>query len=119
MVKYMKGIVTQNEELSVEERNLLSVAYKNTVGARRTAWRAISALEQKEESKGSRHLQTIKDYKDKIEKELDTTCNDILTILDSYLIKSASSSESKVFYQKMKGDYYRYLSEFQTAGENK
>lgn len=33
-------------------------------------------------------------------------------LLDEYLIKSAEGDvESKVFYQKMKGDYYRYLAE--------
>jgi 14-3-3 protein epsilon len=54
----------------VEERNLLSVAYKNSIGSRRTAWRAISSIEQKEESKNSRHLPLIKEYKKKLEDEL-------------------------------------------------
>ena len=52
MLDHMKKVVLLNQELTVEERNLLSVAYKNTVGSRRTAWRAISSIEQKEESKG-------------------------------------------------------------------
>merc|ERR1712238_219688 len=34
------------------------------------------------------------------------------------LIGKASSGESKVFYQKMKADYYRYIAEF-TDGEKK
>ena len=42
-----------NEELTVEERNLLSVAYKNAVGSRRASWRIISSVEQKEASKGN------------------------------------------------------------------
>ena len=67
MVKYMKEVATQNPDLSTEERNLLSVAYKNAVGARRTAWRAISALEQKEEAKGSRHVNEIRNYRSKVE----------------------------------------------------
>ena len=57
MLEYIKKVVTGfDQELSVEERNLLSVAYKNSVGSRRTAWRAISSIEQKEESKGSKNL---------------------------------------------------------------
>jgi len=59
--------VLTNVELSIEERNLLSVAYKNTLGSRRTAWRALSSIEQKEENKGSKHLNLLRDYKKKIE----------------------------------------------------
>ena len=70
MLAYMKCVVLTNQDLSIEERNLLSVAYKNSVGSRRTAWRAISSIEQKEESKGSKHLNLLRDYKKKIEVEL-------------------------------------------------
>ena len=46
MLDYIKKVVTGfDQELSVEERNLLSVAYKNSIGSRRTAWRAISSIE--------------------------------------------------------------------------
>jgi len=51
MLDYMKKVVNLGQELSIEERNLLSVAYKNSVGSRRTAWRALSSIEQKEESR--------------------------------------------------------------------
>lgn len=53
MVKATKKIVQQNAELSIEERNLLSVAFKNVIGARRASWRIVSSIEQKEESKGN------------------------------------------------------------------
>eukprot|EP00331_Platyophrya_macrostoma_P030357 CAMPEP_0176446622 /NCGR_PEP_ID=MMETSP0127-20121128/24441_1 /TAXON_ID=938130 /ORGANISM="Platyophrya macrostoma, Strain WH" /LENGTH=79 /DNA_ID=CAMNT_0017832703 /DNA_START=41 /DNA_END=276 /DNA_ORIENTATION=+ len=56
MLDHMKKVATLGQELSVEERNLLSVAFKNSVGSRRTAWRAISSIEQKEEAKGSKNL---------------------------------------------------------------
>ena len=38
-------------------------------------------------------------------------------LLDKYLIPKANDSDSKVFYQKMKGDYYRYIAE--VASEEK
>ena len=38
-------------------------------------------------------------------------CQEVLNLLDQHLIKNASDAESKVFYLKMKGDYYRYLAE--------
>ena len=102
-------------ELQVEERNLLSVAYKNSIGSRRTAWRAIHAIEQKEEAKNSKYLSLIQAYRAKIETELNNFCNDILDLLDSHLIKRSTSPEAKVFYLKMKGDYYRYISEYAQA----
>mmetsp|Transcript_17488 Transcript_17488/g.16711 ORF Transcript_17488/g.16711 Transcript_17488/m.16711 type:complete len:82 (+) Transcript_17488:36-281(+) len=60
MIRYMKEVCKGGQELSNEERNLLSVAYKNAVGARRTAWRTISAIQSKEEYKGSRFIDLIK-----------------------------------------------------------
>lgn len=62
----------------------------------------------------SRQLDTIKHYKSKIEKELEEYCNDVITLIDNNLLKNSLNVESKVFYWKMKGDYFRYLSEFFT-----
>merc|ERR1712050_586275 len=102
-----------SEELSVEERNLLSVAYKNAVGSRRAAWRIITSVEQKEKTKGNEEqAKHAKEYCSKVEAELQTICDTILGLLDGNLIPKASSGESKVFYQKMKADYYRYIAEF-------
>ncbi|KAI3870703.1 hypothetical protein MKW98_001334 [Papaver atlanticum] len=122
MVEFMEKVTTnvESEELSVEERNLLSVAYKNVIGARRASWRIISSIEQKEESRGNEeNVLTIRDYRSKIETELSGICDGILKLLDTRLIPSASSGDSKVFYLKMKGDYHRYLAEFKTGTERK
>ncbi|XP_029777469.1 14-3-3 protein eta [Suricata suricatta] len=110
-----------NEPLSNEDRNLLSVAYKNVVGARRSSWRVISSIEQKTMADGNeKKLEKVKAYREKIEKELETVCNDVLALLDKFLIKNCNDFqyESKVFYLKMKGDYYRYLAEV-ASGEKK
>ncbi|GAB4861272.1 hypothetical protein Ancab_040065 [Ancistrocladus abbreviatus] len=122
MVEFMDKVVgaVENDELTVEERNLLSVAYKNVIGARRASWRIISSIEQKEESRGNEdHVSVIHDYRSKIEKELSSICDGILKLLDSRLTPSASAGDSKVFYLKMKGDYHRYLAEFKTGSERK
>ena len=44
MLDAMNKVVAANADLTVEERNLLSVAFKNTIGSRRTAWRALSSI---------------------------------------------------------------------------
>ena len=78
------------------------MAYKNVVGTRRASWRIISSIEQKEESKGSeKHVGTIREYRQKIETELEKVCQDVLDVLDESLIPKAESGESKVFYHKM------------------
>ena len=97
----------------IEERNLLSVGYKNVIGARRASWRILSSIEDKERAKSNdAHAASIKSYRAKVEKELNDICEEILQILDAHLIVEQTSDESKVFYYKMKGDYYRYLAEF-------
>ncbi|CAI0474341.1 unnamed protein product [Linum tenue] len=123
MVSFMEKLVTSStpaSELSVEERNLLSVAYKNVIGSLRAAWRIVSSIEQKEEGRrNDEHVGLVKEYRSKIETELSAVCAGILTILDSNLVPSAVGSESKVFYLKMKGDYHRYMAEFKVGDERK
>merc|ERR1711912_57052 len=119
MADHMKAVAMSNQELSVEERNLLSVAYKNAVGSRRASWRIISSVEQKEGSKGNdANVGHCKEYRTKVESELQTICDTILNLLDKSLIPGAKDAEAKVFYHKMKGDYYRYIAEF-TDGDKK
>merc|ERR1711890_169242 len=75
-----------------------------------SSWRVISSIEQKTE--GSEKKQVMaKEHREKIEKELNDICGDVLQLMGKHLIAKASNPESKVFYLKMKGDYYRYLAE--------
>lgn len=119
MAEHMAAVGKVPQELSVEERNLLSVAYKNTVGSRRAAWRIITSIEQKEKSKGNEEQAGFaNEYCKKVENELDKICNEILDLLNGNLLEKASTDESKVFYHKMKADYYRYIAEFK-SGDSK
>lgn len=77
MANAMKKVTELGVELSNEERNLLSVAYKNVVGARRSSWRVISSIEQKTES-NERKQHLVKEYREKVEKELRDICKDVL-----------------------------------------
>jgi len=120
MAEHMKKVGEEKEELSVEERNLLSVAYKNAVGSRRASWRIISSVEQRESSKGNTENEAFAtEYRKKVEGELQKICDDILALLSGGLIGGATNAESKVFYHKMKGDYYRYIAEFTAEGDGK
>lgn len=107
MAEYMKKVVEERNaaktELTVEERNLLSVAYKNVIGAKRAAWRIVSSIEGKAEKEGKeeKNKKITKDFKLQIEKELDEICEQIIRLLDECLIPNAESGESKVFLYKM------------------
>lgn len=114
MTQMMKKVTEMAPELSNEERNLLSVAYKNVIGARRSAWRVISSIEMKTEGQ-ERKQSMAKEYRETIEKELREISKDVLGLLDKHLVPKASNAESKVFYLKMKGDYYRYLAEIASS----
>jgi len=136
MCHHMKAVALQSTAdapLTVEERNLLSVAYKNIIGNLRTTWRVISAVEQKQaqsqsspsqpsnstdapSSSADAHAIIIYKYKEKIESELNAVVADVLDVLDKYLIETAENAEAKVFMLKMKGDYHRYVAEFVEQG---
>lgn len=98
----MKKVAKLDIELTVEERNLLYVGYKNVIGARRASWRILSSIEQKEEAKGNeQNVKRIKEYRQRVEDELAKICNDILTVIDQHLLPSSTTGESTVFYYKM------------------
>ncbi len=107
VVKHLVKHINGHSDLTVEERNLLSVAYKNVVGARRAAWRTLNVDEHKDN-------ELVKTYKKLLESELEAICKDVLDLLSSVLIPATKGklNESQVFYLKMAGDYYRYLAEF-------
>lgn len=115
MIDFVKRFIRKEPStvLSVEERNIMSVAYKNIVGARRSGWRVLSSIEQKEERRGNAEAKSrATNYKRTLETELRQFCDEILAIIDNELLPQVSDTEGRVFYLKMKGDYYRYMAEF-------
>lgn len=131
MGKIVKMKSQTKEALEVEERNMLSVAYKNVVGARRAAWRSIKS-EADDPSQGDEDpvlmAQARTDYQAVVETELHSKCMEVLKLLQDNLLKTKEERaemkkeftsaeecpglETQVFYLKMSGDYYRYLAEF-------
>jgi len=112
MCFFMKAMVEecQAEFLKDENnRNLLSVAYKNVVGAKRSSWRTLSSGTFTDISGD-----LLSTFKKKVEDELEAICNEIINLLKNVLVPATKEckDETKVFYLKMCGDYYRYLSEF-------
>ena len=110
MVKYLQKVVqSKSEDFTTEERNLLSVGFKNQIGSKRTAIRTISAIEQN--PKYSKFNEALAGYKKEIEQELYNQCIAIVDIVKTQCMKVASTDETKAFFYKMMGDYYRYVAE--------
>merc|ERR1712154_463796 len=86
---------------------------KNVIGSRRSSWRILSSILQKQTETAYTSLAT--NLQKKIEEELSTLCKDVLDLLDNHLLPNSSSDESKVFFNKMKGDYHRYMAEYSTT----
>lgn len=114
MISFLEDMLkARDKDLNSDERNLLSIAYKNSVTSRRTALRTVMAYEMKEKKKeNSVFLPYIQEYRKRIEDELTTSCKNVLSSIDNHLIKKAEDEEAKVFYLKMKGDYNRYIAEY-------
>merc|ERR1712154_700503 len=117
MCKFVKQLVkmksAKEEDLDVDERNLLSVAYKNVVGSKRASWRTLSGgFDDADED-------LLNKYKALVEDELEQICQEVLKLLTDHLCKNVEGNgdETEVFYLKMCGDYYRYLSEFRQDDE--
>ena len=99
----LKSIVSMGAQLSSEERNLVSVAYKNKTGSLRNSWRAIDTIEKREAptSRTSRRLTLIRKARNDIERELERACQDVLNLISAHLLPAASPGEERVFYHKM------------------
>ena len=116
MKQYMSDVARDdsNKDLSTEERNLLSVAFKNVIGSRRASWRVIQSIADSENDDSRTKI--LDEYRTVIETEIETICDEILDIING-LVKNSEDTEPKVFYLKMKGDYLRYLAEFQEGAK--
>lgn len=144
MCSFMRMLVKESckadEELEVEQRNLLSVAYKNVVGSKRSSWRTLNSG-----SISDVPSELTKEYKNTVETELKAICNEVILLLgvdmqanknndpDSTAWqevinkyepgtllanmpatpKDKDQTETVVFYLKMVGDYCRYLAEIE------
>jgi len=125
MSKLCEKKTAASEILDNDERNLLSVAFKNVVGSKRSSWRTLtaSAVESTDGKKATGAEDDRKAYTTVVEQELEAVCNQVLeligklcTLLDAEIAKKAEGNkfEDMVFYKKMGGDYSRYLAEFKT-----
>ena len=112
MVDYLEEVLaTKGGEVNADERNLLSVAFKNLISSKRAACRTISAIEQN--PKYSKFNGALMEYKGKIEEQLRADCQKIIDMINARVLgtNKTCTEEAKAFFVKMVGDYYRYIAE--------
>lgn len=73
MFDYLKQFLHSKSHFTPDERNLLSVAFKNLVTPKRTTWRTILAVETSQQTEGSTK-EAIAAYKGVIEERLHKNC---------------------------------------------
>ena len=110
MVNFLDEVLAaKGGSVNPDERNLLSVAFKNLISSKRAACRTISAIEQN--PKYSKFNGALLAYKGQIETQLQQDCQKIIDMINSRVLETSCSDEAKAFFVKMVGDYYRYIAE--------
>ena len=110
MVDFLEEVLeVKGGEVNPDERNLLSVAFKNLISSKRAACRTISAIEQN--PKYSKFNSALLQYKAQIESQLQADCQKIIDMINARVLKSECTDEARAFFVKMVGDYYRYIAE--------
>ncbi|CBZ53911.1 putative 14-3-3 protein [Neospora caninum Liverpool] len=87
LVFFMKKVVEAGQELNDEERNLLSVGYKNIVGGFRTSWRSLALIEQRDLEAGSLRLDLLTNYRRRLELQLQATCDEVTQLVDKLFLR--------------------------------
>jgi len=110
MVSFLERVLdAKGASVSADERQLISVAFKNLISSKRAACRTISAVEQN--PKYAKFGTAMLGYKTKIENQLIDDCKRIIAIINKKVLGKPCDGEAKAFFAKMVGDYYRYISE--------
>ena len=111
-IRYIEEIVkSKEEELSEEERNVFVMIYRCYITEKRNAWKTLYNQEEKEKITKSKYGTMINEIRREIEEVIKTTSERIINLINNYILKKVFSNEGKAFFYKVKGDYYRYLSE--------
>lgn len=109
MRKFVNKITKYKTELNISERNLLSLAYRNVISGKRHSWREINTVLQNEEDelliplkkKRDGVIKKLREYKEKIEKEIIDICQEVLETISNDILPFTKNLESKIFFLKM------------------
>ena len=111
-VDMMRKVIELNPVLSHDERNLLSAGYKELISVHRDGLRILAEMAEHDEGKANQHrIGQITAVREKIVAELEEKCNELIKLIDETLLPAATNPEARLFYEKLRGDYLRYIYE--------
>jgi 14-3-3 protein epsilon len=118
MIGLLKRAIDLDPSLNAEERNLLSVSYKYVITDRRSAIRVLTSMLDQEETKVSQvRIDHVRKFRTAIIGELDGYALELINLVDSTLLPAATTADSKLFFEKLKADYWRYIAENKEGDE--
>jgi 14-3-3 protein epsilon len=118
ITELMKRAISLDPNLTPDERNLLSVTYKSLISGRRTAIRSLSALLEQPITKSNQsRIDQVSTLRTTIIAELDEYSLDLINLIDTTLLSIATEPEARLFYEKLKADYWRYMTEHKEGDE--
>jgi 14-3-3 protein epsilon len=119
MVDLMKRVIEADPVLTSDQRNLLSLSYKNIITGRRNGLRYLTTLADRDEATATpQRVEQIELFRRSIIEELDQSCLELIKLIDDTLLPAAQDSDARLYYHKLKADYWRYISE-NKVGEEK
>ena len=96
MTVFLANVIKLGEGLDSHERNMLSIAFKNRIGALRHSIRIVSSIQESVANNPQKYgdqwngvdLDKIKNYNVKMNQELKAIADEVLELLRVYLIDS-------------------------------
>ena len=111
-MKYMEEIAkSKKNELSIEEINLLTISFNNQITKKLNQIKILNKVIAKDELTNSKYLKTDTNIRDIIQRDINDICNKMINLCDNYLLNKTEKNETKILYLKLRGQYYRYLSD--------
>ena len=112
MVAYLGQMIEMKKgDLTNDDRNLLSVGFKNLISSSRAALRQITAIAENQNAKYACFEPVLQEYKKSVEDDLYKKCILIIDMVKNHGIGGAGDAKGQAFYAKMIADYYRYIAE--------
>ena len=111
-MKYMEEIAkSKKNDLSIEEINLLTIAYNNHLTKKLNQIKILNRVISKDETSNSKYIKLDTNLRDIIQRDVNEICNKMINLCDNYLLNKSEKDETKILYLKLRGEYYKYLSD--------